>query len=183
MAKFPGSDFDDKEPRKGFLEDYASDLLKIARRETDGKNAQTPQDAANELIDLAVESLESPGGVLPEPIRDYLHRALCDIQDGKAADVALGIKVPAGRNPLGDPFVATTIAAYAHEIRHGLAPADAKRAVLRQIESIHDGGRTMDWIDDLLTKHPNKLRATELMSDEELEYLSDFDSLPKTGIK
>ncbi len=165
------------------MDDYSGDLLKVARREVGGSNAQTPQDAANELIDIAAEALAKPGCVLPEPIRDYLHQALCDIQDGKPADVALGIKVSAGRKHLDDSFVTIIIAAYALKIRNGSTPANAKRAVLTQVEAIYDGGRTMDWIDDLLSKHPDKLHAMELMSVEELEALSDFDSLPKTGIK
>lgn len=173
----------DDESRKRFMEDYMGDLLKVARREVNSRNRQTPQDAANELIDIAAEVLAKPGCALPEPIRDYLHRALCDIQDGKAADVALGIKTPAGRKPLDDSFVTTIIAAYALEIRRDQTPADAKRAVLSQIEAIHDGGRTMDWIDDLLSKHSGKLDAAATMSDEELAAAGDFDTLPQTGIK
>lgn len=158
------------------MDDYSGDLLKVARREVAGSNAQTPQDAASELIDIAVEALAKSGCVLPEPIRDYLYQSLCDIQDGKSADVALGIKVTAGRKPLEDSFVTTIIAAYALGIRRGQTPADAKRAVLTQVEAVHDGGRTMDWIDDLLSKHPNKLDAAATMSDEELAAAGDFDT-------
>ncbi len=173
----------DEESRKRFMEDYTGDLLKVTRREVNSRNGQTPQDAANELIDIAAEALAKPECVLPEPIREYLHQALCGIQDGKAAEVALGIKAPAGRKPLDDSFVTTIIAAYALKIRRGQTPADAKRAVLSQVETIHDGGRTMDWIDDLLSKHPDKLAAAATMSDEELAAAGDFDTLPQTGIK
>lgn len=165
------------------MDDYSGDLLKVARREVDGSNAQTPQDAASELIDIAVETLAKPGCVLPEPIRDYLYQALCDIQDGKAADVALGIKVPAGRKPLDDSHVTAIIATYALEIRKGLTPANAKREVLTKVEGIYDGGRTMDWIDDLLSKHSDKLDTAALLSYEELAAAGDFDTLTQTGIK
>ncbi len=168
-----------------FADEYAEELLKIARREVGGKHLQTPQDAALELLDIAVESLSSLGRTLPEPIRDYLHHALREIQDGKNADVALGIKRATGRQPLDDVLVKTIIAHYALKMRRGSTPLEAKKAVLLQAESLWDGGRTMDWIDDLLAKHmdKDKAHAIGLLTDEELESLADFNYLIEAGIK
>lgn len=174
-----GGDICDEESRKRFYDDYAADLLKIVRQKADGKQSQTPQDAANELIDITVDALSLPGGTLPEPIRDYLHRALSEIQSGKGADVALGIRKPAGNHPLDGQFVTTVIGCFALEIRRGKTPLDAKKKILSQVEKLCVGGRTMDWVNDLLDKHSDKLPVMERMTDEELSAIADFDSLPE----
>jgi hypothetical protein len=105
----------------------------------------------------------------------YLRESLQGILDGKDADVALGIRATKGRRPLDDLVVSTVLAHVELGKRIGLPPSDAIARTLRAVEAIVDGGRTRDWLDDLLEKHHDKVTAMQTLSDEEVEALADID--------
>lgn len=152
--------------------------MDCARRvESDHDIDATPQEAAWQLIELSEEYLSTPSRPLPEAVRTYLCESFRAILDGKPADVALGIRATKGRAPLDDRIVSTVIAHFVAGIRNGLTPADAKAATLNEAEKLWVGGRTKDWLDDLLDKHQDMVKALILMSDAELAAMADFEYL------
>ena len=172
----------DADGRDRFLAEYTADLRDIARRVKED-SAATPQKAAFELLGIAEESLSAPDGRLPDAVRRFLHESLQAILDGKDADVALGIRATKGRRPNADSLVATIVASVELGIRKGLAPVEAKAATLRQVDELWDGGRSKDWLDDLLEKQSDRRQSLENLTDAELEALADFDYLKDAGIK
>jgi hypothetical protein len=186
MADWPiskktiGDDYlSDDEARCRHQDEYAATLLDRARRvaNDDGLVSQTPQEAALELIGMAEEALASPECRIPEPVRIYLHKSLQSILDGKDADVAMGIRATKGRRPLDDATVSTILAHVALGMRRGLLLSEAKAKTLHEVDELWDGGRTQDWLDDLLGKHRDKVQALSLVSDADLAGMADFEYL------